>query len=177
MTRKIPYVAVALVSTAAWFWLTTCVDEIAFTSIYDQKLQLAFFSAFLTSGSFLLAMKAFILVRLRDDVYKHDGYRKRYLDQNSNTYRGNYYQGLADLGHLLVASVAAYFLAAIAQITVGFSSIYKIKLIAPCLGGGVLVLVLIDWLVVYLNLRDWFNFIECDVKMSMEKPSSVEPKH
>jgi hypothetical protein len=140
-----------------------------FNALYDQKLQLAFFTAFLTVGSFLLAMKAFILVRLRDDVYKHDSYRTRYLDQNSNTYCGNYYRGLIDLGHLLVVSVVSAFAASVAQVTLGFASRYSVKLVAPSLCVGVLILVFVDWLLVYLNLRDWFSFIEEEAELSMKK--------
>jgi len=169
ITHNTPYLVAILSSVTAWYCLNKFVAANTFSSIYDQKVQLAFFTAFLTIGSFLLAMKAFILVRLRDDVYKHDEYRKRYLDQNNNIYRGDYYQGLVELGHLLVVSVVTAFLASISQITIGFSTIYEIKLIAPSLGIGVLTLVLIDWLFVYLNLRDWFNFIEHDIKQSIEK--------
>lgn len=169
MARSIPYILSVITSAVTWAGLFYCIPEDKFDSLYDQKLQLACFTAFLTVGSFLLAMKAFILVRLRDDVYKHACYRKRYLDQNNNKYCGKYYQGLIDLGHLLVVSVASSFIAAIAQITLGFSSAYSMKLLAPSFCAGVLMLVFIDWLVVYLNLKDWFEFIEGEAKQDIER--------
>ena len=169
MARRIPYILSGLTAAVAWAGLYCFLPQAKFDSLYDQKLQLACFTAFLTVGSFLLAMKAFILVRLRDDVYKHTSYRKRYLDQNNNKYCGKYYQGLIDLGHLLVVSVASAFIASIAQVTFGFSSAYGLKLLAPSLCAGVLTLVFIDWLFVYLNLKDWFEFIEGEAKQDIEK--------
>ncbi|MBF0377303.1 MAG: hypothetical protein HQK72_07445 [Desulfamplus sp.] len=113
-------------------------------------------------------MKAFILVRIKDDIYRHDEYKKRYLYQSNHKYKGNYYKGLIELGNLLAVSVAGSFITAIIQVTIGFSTTYWLKIIAPSLVGGMLVLVLIDWLYVYLNLRDWFKFIESDIAIEFE---------
>lgn len=167
MNRYMPYLVAIVASIFTWLCLWICLPQERFGQLYDQKLQFAFFTAFLTVGSFLLAMKAFILVRLRDDVYKHKEYRKRYLDQNGSKYCGNYYKGLVDLGHLLVVSVISSFVASVAQVTLGFVSLYAVKLVAPALCVGVLVLVFIDWLFVYLNLKDWFEFIEEEAKADM----------
>lgn len=46
---------------------------------------------------------------------------------------------------------------------------YAIKIIAPSLAAGMLALVIIDWLFVYLNLRDWFSFIEIDIQNKLKK--------
>lgn len=162
MTKALPYCGAAVATILSWLCLARWLPPATFNTIYDQKLQLACFTAFLTVGSFLLAMKAFILVRLREDVYKHPLYRARYLDQNSNAYAGNYYEGLADLGRLLVISVICSFVASVAQVSLGFSGTHAIKVVAPALCVGVLVLVFFDWLAVYLNLKDWFEFIEKD---------------
>jgi len=111
----------------------------------------------------LFAMKAFILVRIKDDIYRHKKYRQRYLDQYNNEYKGDYYKGLKEFGYLLSVSVAGSFVASIAQITIGFSKLYWLKMLAPSLVSGMLILVLFAWLYVYLNLRDWFSFIEADM--------------
>jgi len=171
-----PYIAAIGGVIGSWIVLIECIDSNKFITLYNDKLQLVFFTAFLTVGSFLLAMKAFILVRLKDDIYSHGEYKKRYLRQYNNEYKGYYYKGLIELGHLLVVSVAGSFVTSIAQISVGFFSIYWIKMIAPSLVGGMIVLVFIYWLYVYLNLRDWFIFIENDIKkeFSDEKKMASE---
>lgn len=174
MKSSYPYLFAIAATICCWYILLKWVDVTLFTSLYDTKLQLVFFTAFLTVGSFLLAMKAFILVRIKDDIYRHKEYKKRYLSQYNNEYKGNYYKGLIDLGNLLVVSVAVSFVTSIAQITIGFSKIYWFKLIAPSLVGGMLVLVFLDWLYVYLNLRDWFTFIENDIAAEMENEKNGE---
>lgn len=164
MAALFPYMLSILITACCWVVLYFFIDANDFIYLYDTKLQLVFFTAFLTVGSFLLAMKAFILVRIKEDIYRHKEYMKRYLNQYSNEYKGNYYKGLIELGHLLVVSVAVAFLTSIAQITLGFSKECWIKLIAPSLVGGMLILVLLDWFYVFLNLRDWFKFIEKDAE-------------
>jgi len=168
--NKIPYWAAALTALLAWSAINFLVSPETFGEIYDQKLQLACFTGFLTVGSFLLAMKAFILVRLREDVYGHAAYKRRYLGQNNNKYAGDYYRGLVELGNLLAVSVIVAFSASVAQVTIGFSSAHGVKAIALALCAGGLALVLIDWLFVYLNLKDWFEFIEEDARQDMAAP-------
>ena len=123
-------------------------------------------------------MKAFLLVRLKDDIYMHAEYKKRYKEQYQGQYNGNYYKGLKDIGYLLVVSVIFSFITSVAQVTIGFCSVFWVKLIAPSLASGILMLVIIDWLFVYLNLKDWFFFIEKDIeiklKMKANRPSKTQ---
>ena len=117
-------------------------------------------------------MNAFLLGRLKDDVYLHPEYEQRYKRQYKGQYKGNYYQGLKDMGYLLVVSVIACFVTSIAQVTIGFCPLFWIKLIAPSLAAGMLMLVIIDWLFVYLNLKDWFVFIEKDIEIRLKNETS-----
>lgn len=169
MKSCFPHLLAVSATILCWLVLFYFVDSRCFSELYDTKLQLVFFTAFITVGSFLLAMKAFILVRIKEDIYRHKEYKRRYLAQYNNEYKGDYYKGLVELGYLLVVSVVGSFATSIAQITFGFSKTYSIKLIAPSLVGGMLVLVFLDWLYVYLNLRDWFKFIESDIKAELDE--------
>jgi hypothetical protein len=168
MKKLFPYFISILVSIITWGILYYFIDENKFTTIYNDRLQFAFFTAFLTVGSLLLAMQAFLLVRLKDDIYMHSEYLRRYKEQCNNHYKIDYYQGLKDIGYLLVISVIVCFITSIAQVTVGFCPIFSFKIIAPSLAAGMLTLVMIDWLFVYLNLQDWFNFIEKDIQRKLE---------
>lgn len=167
MKKLFPYILSLLISVITWTCLFLWVDESKFIKIYDDRLQFAFFTAFLTVGSLLLAMKAFLLVRLKDDIYQHAEYQSRYKKQYKGQYNGNYYQGLKDIGYLLIVSVIACFITSIAQVTIGFCPLFGIKLIAPALSSGMLMLVIIDWLFVYLNLKDWFSFIEKEIEIKL----------
>lgn len=163
-----------IISVLTWVVLSYWLDECKVTEIYNDELQFVFFAAFLTVGSLLLAMNAFLLVRLKDDVYLHPEYEQRYKRQYKGQYKGNYYQGLKDMGYLLIVSVIACFVTSIAQVTVGFCPVIWIKLIAPSLASGMLMLVIIDWLFVYLNLKDWFVFIEKDIEIRLKNGTPTE---
>ena len=173
MKKHSPYLVAIFVSVGTWAALYLMANKYRFAEIYDDRLQFAFFTAFLTVGSLLLAMKAFLLVRLRDDIYLHAEYKRRYMEHHKNQYKGNYYQGLKDIGHLLIVSVIASFATSVAQVTIGFCSVFGIKLIAPALAAGMLMLVIIDWLFIYLNLKDWFFFIEKDIEAQLRNELSV----
>lgn len=168
MKKLFPYLLAIMVSIGTWFILYHLVDAGEFAKIYDDRLQFAFFTAFLTVGSLLLAMKAFLLVRLKDDIYLHAEYRRRYKEQCSGPHKVCYFQGLKDIGYLLVVSVIASFITSVAQVTIGFCPVFWVKLISPALASGMLMLVIIDWLFVYLNLRDWFLFIETDIQSNLK---------
>ncbi len=169
MRKTFPYILSILISALTWITIYSFLDGNKFIAIYNDRLQYVFFTAFLTVGSLLLAMKAFLLVRLKDDIYLHEEYQKRYQEQCNGPHKIDYFQGLKDMGYLLVVSVIVCFLTSIAQVTIGFCPMYEIKIIAPSLAAGVLALVIIDWLFVFLNLRDWFTFIEADIQNKLKK--------
>lgn len=171
-SRRAAYIIPFIATFIAWSLIWNFADKKELENVYNLKLQLAFFTAFLTVGSFLMAMKSFILVRLKDDVYGHDRYRERYLAQNDYRYKGNYYEGLLDLGNLLSLSVFWAFVASMAQISLGFLNLIQAKITAISLGIGLLVIVLVDWWFVYRNLIAWFSFIEYDKKMQIDPPES-----
>jgi hypothetical protein len=172
MKKFFPYLLAITVSIGTWLALYLLVDSGKFAKIYDDRLQFAFFTAFLTVGSLLLAMKAFLLVRLKDDIYLHTEYKRRYKAQCCGPHKIDYFQGLKDIGYLLVVSVIASFVTSVAQVTIGFCPVFSVKLIAPALASGMLTLVIIDWLFVYLNLRDWFGYIEIDIQETLKKETS-----
>lgn len=172
MKKLFPYLLSIVISFVTWIIIYRFIDDVKFLRIYNEGLQFAFFTAFLTVGSLLLAMKAFLLVRLKDDIYLHEEYQKRYKKQCNGPHKIDYFQGLKDIGYLLVVSVIVCFITSIAQITIGFCPTYEIKIIAPSLASGMLALVIIDWLFVYLNLQDWFSFIEKDIQNKLKKSGS-----
>jgi hypothetical protein len=87
MKKLFPYAISIFVSFFTWIIIFYCLDSEKFIDIYDDRLQFAFFTAFLTVGSLLLAMKAFLLVRLKDDIYLHEEYQKRYKEQCSGPHK------------------------------------------------------------------------------------------
>lgn len=162
MKTIMPYLLAALISILTWVALYHIGDLAWFDVIYEQKLQTSFFTAFLTVGSFLLAMKAFMLTRLRDDVYDNERYKRTFIMLNCRRNGQKYYQGLIELGNLLALSVVASFITSISQITLGLCAIEKIRLIAPAMAAGTLSLLLIDCYFVYRNLQRWLEYIEED---------------
>ncbi len=137
--------------------------------IYQNKLQIPLFTGFLTVGGFLLSLKTFILIKLREDLYDLPAYetrlRQKQLQNNSLTKYGP----LKRLGDFLVYSVAAAMLTATSQLTLGFVSNRIAS--ALCLASAMMtiVMVLSAWWLIRENLRYWFELLEHDYNSKRDK--------
>lgn len=69
----------ATLAVACIEWLTTDPSELVL--FYEKHLRGNLFAGFLTVGGFLLSLKTFILIKLKENVYDHKEYRKIYREQ------------------------------------------------------------------------------------------------
>lgn len=132
--------------------------------LYSTKLQTPLFTGFLTIGGFLLTLKTFVLIKLKESLYGSDFYQseledKRHLNPNLSTYAP-----LSRLGHFLIISVVGALITATAQMSVGFIH-HKIAA-AICMGfaATTLLLVFIAWWEIKKNLSEWFDLLDREDK-------------
>jgi hypothetical protein len=128
--------------------------------IYSNKLQTPLFTGFLTIGGFLLTLKTFVLIKLKESLYGSEFYQseladKRHLNPNLSTYGP-----LSRLGHFLIVSVVSALITATAQLSVGF--IHHTIAAAVCMGvaATTLLLVFVAWWEIRKNLSAWFSLLE-----------------
>lgn len=129
-----------------------------------EKFRGNLFSGFVSMGSVLMAMKAFIVVRLQEKLYCRPKYKKLYQKENSGKIDGIYIP-LRNLSEFLVISVAACLTAGVLQIVVGE------KVDTPTSNGiaagfafGAVFMVLSSWWHLRQNLKDYFTFLEYEEK-------------
>lgn len=133
-----------------------------FVEFYSSALRGNLFSGFLTVGTFLFAVKTFIVVKIKEDVFetkayqdKIDKYRKRNPDKIIS-----HYGPLCHLAKLLFASSLSALVTAFLQITLGlWSNIYAV---AICLfaAGVSCVLLFFSMLQVQGNIVIWLKELE-----------------
>lgn len=126
---------------------------------YD-RIQGSLFTGFLTIGGFLLSLKTFLLLRLKQDIYDHKGYLERVERLRSLDPKIKRYDPLLRLSQLLVFTVFCALCSSISHLTVGYvfrplGPIFSISISFSTLG-----LVILNWLVLSRNIKMWMEFIE-----------------
>lgn len=143
------------------FILYLMLDAKILSDIYS-KFQTALFTGFLTIGGFLLSLKTFILVKMREDLYDSDSYKKRFEQKKNLDSSLKLYSPLRRLGDYLVYCVICALLTAFMQISIGF--INHGLAAAVCIAAALftMCLVIFAWWQIKLILNDWFDILETE---------------
>jgi hypothetical protein len=175
MNRVIAIVIVVLVGT---FGLLVYFDPgpHGLYEIYERKLQTPLFTGFLTVGGFLLTLKTFVIIRLKESLYDSSTYkerleRKRHLNPNLSAYGP-----LSRLASFLILSVVSAIITAALQMSIGFIQNKFAAAICISVATTTLILVLWSWWLIRTNLSDWFSILETDSKKPTDKdlPETLE---
>ena len=113
--------------------------------IYSSKLQTPLFTGFLTLGSFLLTLKTFIIVQLKEKVYDSDTYTERFIELRFQNKDLKFYQPITRLAGLLLTAVFMALSTALLQITIGFADLQITASICLSFAIGTLLLVFFAW--------------------------------
>jgi len=133
-----------------------------YVDFYEKKLQVPLFSGFLTLGSFLLSVKTFIVIKLKEGIYESPLYKKRF-DHAQSINRGeklHLYDPLKKLSGYLIYSVFAALITSIVQIVVGSFSFQITVAFCLSLSAMTMTLVLFAWWEIKANLECWFDLLE-----------------
>lgn len=143
--------------------------------VYDKKLQVPLFTGFLTLGSFLLTLKTFVIVKLKESLYDTDFYKKRVNRLRNLSPTLETYAPLSRLATFLVYTVICALITAGAQMTVGFLPNKFAAGVCVSLAATTLFLVLYAWLLIKRNLTDLFKLWEEEDKAERSQNTSAQP--
>ncbi|WP_139241655.1 hypothetical protein [Marisediminitalea aggregata] len=117
------------------------------------------FAGFLTVGGFLLSLKTFILIKLKENVYDRPQYIKRFEKLRKLDSSLQIYAPLRNLSDFLFWSVLATIGAAIAQLSIGLIGIQWFVYAAIWVSVFALCVLVASLLLIKTSLNDWFDFI------------------
>ncbi|MHC1744851.1 MAG: hypothetical protein AB9873_17735 [Syntrophobacteraceae bacterium] len=134
----------------------------SFYCFYAQKMQTPIFSGFLTIGGFLLSLKTFILIKLKEGLYDNQVYRERLmkLSHLNPNQKLSFYGPLSRLGQFLVYCVLGALLTSVFQFTIGFIRNDIAAAFCISFASGTLSLVILAWWELRGNLKEWFDILE-----------------
>lgn len=98
-------------------------SDIEIITYFADNLRSPLFGAFLTAGAFLLSMKTFIVVQVKQQIYDDEFYQSEFDEKNGD----QLYGPLRRLSKVLFTGVLLCLFASFAQFTIGlFENIYCI---------------------------------------------------
>jgi len=138
----------------------------AWVVLYQTSLRAPLFTGCLTVGSFLLTLKATIIMRVKE-IYDDPDYETAwevYQAQRKEQMPGctipGYYDSFRNLGVALMANVVLALVTSILQLTLGFVPYPWAVGICLGFGGTTICLLIFLWWQIAKNLMRWFEGLE-----------------
>jgi len=140
------------------YWRVPC--DLVLIEFYSKNIRGSLFTGFLTLGGFLLSLKTFIIVKMKENVYDNSEYIKIY-ERNRKINQGiSLYGPLKNLSDLLYWAILSCIVTSVLQFSLGLYA--KWWSVVICISAAVfsIVLLLFSLLEIKSNLNKWFELIE-----------------
>ncbi|MGM0985405.1 MAG: hypothetical protein ACQEXI_00245 [Pseudomonadota bacterium] len=136
-----------------------CSDFEGFYKLYEDSLRGHLFSGFLALSGFLISLKAFIVVTMKEKVYDNPKYIDRWRQQRKFDSSLTLYGPLKELSDHLYYAISASLVAAVSQVTIGLFSFWWAALVCIFLAIFATSLLFSCLVLMKQNLDDWFTDI------------------
>ena len=153
------FICALLASCSVYLVHSITGSSVEFVEFYSNQLRGNIFSGLLTVGGFLLSLKTFIVIKLKENVYDHEEYDERYKQQRKLDSSLRKYAPLQRLSNFLFWSVLTTILGAVIQLTLGILGNYWLCLVAIWSSVFAVCVLLLSLLLIKSALDDYFRFI------------------
>ncbi|MCL6272246.1 hypothetical protein M3P05_20200, partial [Sansalvadorimonas sp. 2012CJ34-2] len=137
-----------------------CSSISKFGEFYAKNIRGHLFAGFLALGGFLLSLKTFIIVNMKENVYDNEQYRENWKKQRKHDNSLELYGPLKELSDLLYYAIIASFIAAILQMTLGLYKHWITALICSWSAIFSVILIIDSLKIIKRNLDSWFDAIK-----------------
>lgn len=127
--------------------------------LYFSQLRSNFFTGFLTVGSFMLSLKTFIVVKLKESVFDSEAYRQIFAERAHRFAEPDkeYYLPLRNLSKLLFFTITSAVVTAVIHVTVGLFGGMVPFIICVFSVAFSFVMVLMSLYLIHGNIYDWLE--------------------
>ena len=126
---------------------------------FADKMRASIFAGFLTLGSFLLALKTGIVIKIKEGVYDKKEYQEKILGA-AELDGITIYGPLRRLSRLLSVAVFSSLTTSAMQLSVGLLSHWWAASICLSVATFALLVVMASFLLIQANLGTWFDLME-----------------
>lgn len=113
-------------------------------------------------GSFLLSLKAFIVVKLKENVFDSESYKKNFTNLKKLTPELTLYGPLRRLSNLIFVTITFAIVASVSQLSIGLVDHWIAVFIAVFLAASAIAMLASTLFVVRQILEEWLEYLETD---------------
>lgn len=151
-------VIVAVLVLLCVYWLAPNIAGIP--DYYSKNIRASLFTGFLTVGSFLLSLQAFIVVKLKENVFDSPLYRERVASRKKLDPRITLYGPVKRLSSMLFLSTASAIFASVCQLTFGLIQELYATFICIFAASFAISMLVAALLLIRSALQDWLDTLE-----------------
>jgi hypothetical protein len=155
------YMVALIASCDAWHNHSYYCDVIPkFSKYYADNIRGHLFAGFLALGGFLLSLKTFIVVTMKENVYDDKKYIENWEKQNKLDPTLRLYAPLKQLSDFLYYAILASMFSAILQMSLGLFEHWIASAIA--IWSAIYATLLLTWCLILIkrNIDTWFTYLD-----------------
>ncbi len=137
-----------------------CIKISLLSDYYEKNIRGHLFSGFLALGGFLLSLKTFIIVNMKENVYDDSGYQENWRQQLKHNSNLKLYGPLKELSDLLYYAILAAIISAILQMTLGLYAHWVASVICIWSALYATALLVSSLVLIKQNLDTWFSYLD-----------------
>lgn len=143
---------------ACIYWLVP--NHKLLSEFYGENIRGSLFTGFLTLGGFLLSLKTFIIVKMKENVYDDKKYIETFNHQKKLDNSLLLYAPLKNLSHLLFWAILSCIITSVLQFSLGLIEHWVAILTCIFMATFSITLLILSLIEIKNNLDRWFIFIE-----------------
>jgi hypothetical protein len=143
---------------ASVYWLVP--DHAILIDFYGENIRGSLFTGFLTLGGFLLSLKTFIIVKMKENVYDNEKYIEIYNNNKKLNNNLLLYAPLQKLSHLLFWAILSCIVTSVLQFSLGLFQYWIAPIICIFMAAFSVSLLILSLIEIKNNLDRWFEFLE-----------------
>lgn len=156
--RVLVSVLIALVAVSAIYFLAT--DIYKTPEYFSKNIRASLFTGFLTMGSFMMSIKAFIVVKLKENVFDSTSYKERLQQLRKIDSSLTLYGPVQRLSTLLFVSICSAIAASVSQLSIGLIDSYWAVLFCAFIASFAISMLVFTLFVISKILKDWLQYLE-----------------
>lgn len=135
-------------------------DLNAIPDYYAKNVRGSLFTGFLTVGSFLLSLKTFIVIKLKENIFDSDSYKNKLSNLKKINPSLTLYGPLKRLSFLIFFSIASAIVASISQLTIGLIERWEATFFCVFVSVFALGMLISTLLLIKSTLDEWLDYLE-----------------
>lgn len=124
---------------------------------YAKNIRGSFFTGFLTVGSFLLSLKTFIVVKLKENVFDTDIYKERLRKHRAHNPKITLYGPIKRLSGLIFFSICSSIATSVSQLTIGLVQHWAATLFCIAMASFSITMLIATLLTIKGTLDTWLD--------------------